>query len=116
MNPNLNYAQMARGPEGQVGQHTGVLDLKSLVKIASGLLILRDGKSEYWTTELNDGFVAWARKYIDWLETAEIALEEGWADKYVHQAQVPCWFHSYRLRLVTMAPSTTTSWQRCISL
>jgi hypothetical protein len=25
MNPNLNYAQMARGPNGQVGQHTGVL-------------------------------------------------------------------------------------------
>lgn len=25
MNPNLNYAQMARGPDGQVGQHTGVL-------------------------------------------------------------------------------------------
>jgi len=25
MNPNLNYAQMKRGPDGQVGQHTGVL-------------------------------------------------------------------------------------------
>lgn len=25
MNPNLNYAQMQRGPTGQVGTHTGVL-------------------------------------------------------------------------------------------
>jgi hypothetical protein len=25
MNPNLDYAQMARGPDGQVGTHTGVL-------------------------------------------------------------------------------------------
>jgi hypothetical protein len=25
MNPNLNYAQMERGPNGQVGTHTGVL-------------------------------------------------------------------------------------------
>lgn len=25
MNPNLNYAQMQRGPDGQFGQHTGVL-------------------------------------------------------------------------------------------
>lgn len=25
MNPNLNYAQMQRGPDGQVGSHTGIL-------------------------------------------------------------------------------------------
>ncbi len=25
MNPNLNYAQMQRGPDGQIGTHTGVL-------------------------------------------------------------------------------------------
>ena len=25
MNPNLNYAQMSGGPDGQVGTHTGVL-------------------------------------------------------------------------------------------
>lgn len=25
MNPNLNYAQMQRGPDGQVGTHTGIL-------------------------------------------------------------------------------------------
>ena len=25
MNPNLNYAQMKRGPDGQNGTHTGVL-------------------------------------------------------------------------------------------
>lgn len=25
MKPNLNYAQMRRGPNGQVGTHTGVL-------------------------------------------------------------------------------------------
>jgi hypothetical protein len=25
MNPNLNYAQMDRGPDGQNGTHTGVL-------------------------------------------------------------------------------------------
>jgi hypothetical protein len=82
MNPNLNYAQMSRGPgDGQLGQHTGVLDLKGLVKITSGLLILRNGKSEYWTDDLNNGFVSWAKQYIEWLETAQIALEEGWADK-----------------------------------
>lgn len=25
MNPNLKYAQLARGPDGQIGQHTGTL-------------------------------------------------------------------------------------------
>lgn len=27
MNPNLNYAQMIRGPKGQIGRHTGVLSV-----------------------------------------------------------------------------------------
>jgi hypothetical protein len=33
------------------------------------------------TDDLNNGFVSWAKQYIEWLETAQIALEEGWADK-----------------------------------
>jgi len=31
MNPNLNYAQMARGPDGQNGTHTGVLSVAILL-------------------------------------------------------------------------------------
>ncbi|KAK7679627.1 hypothetical protein QCA50_017339 [Cerrena zonata] len=76
MNPNLDYAQMQRGPGGQVGTHTGVLDLKSMVKILSGVLILRNGKAAEWTSEVDDGFVSWAKAYIPWLQTNKLAIEE----------------------------------------
>ncbi|KAJ7630239.1 chondroitin AC/alginate lyase [Roridomyces roridus] len=76
MNPNLNYAQMARGPSGQVGQHTGVLDLKGMAKIASGILILRKRNCTDWTDELDSGFVAWSKEYITWLETNKPGIDE----------------------------------------
>ncbi|KAF4613020.1 hypothetical protein D9613_010913 [Agrocybe pediades] len=76
MNPNLDYGQMQRGPDGQVGSHTGVLDLKSFAKVASAILILRKGGSTEWTKDLDDQMVAWSKEYINWLETAKIAIEE----------------------------------------
>ncbi|KAG5635945.1 hypothetical protein H0H81_009594 [Sphagnurus paluster] len=80
MNPNLNYAQMERGPTGQVGSHTGILDLKCMAKIVSGIMILRKKKCTDWTDDLDGQMNAWAREYITWLETAPISLEEGDAD------------------------------------
>ncbi|KAI0782105.1 chondroitin AC/alginate lyase [Abortiporus biennis] len=76
MNPNLNYAQMERGPTGQVGTHTGILDFKSMAKIASGILILRGGKASNWPSDVDSGFTAWMKSYIPWLTSAKIALEE----------------------------------------
>ncbi|KAI0088278.1 chondroitin AC/alginate lyase [Irpex rosettiformis] len=75
MNPNLNYAQMQRGP-GQNGTHTGVLDLKAMAKIASGILVLRDGKAQEWTSDIDKGFVGWINNYIGWLHTSPLALKE----------------------------------------
>ncbi|KAJ2919685.1 hypothetical protein MD484_g629, partial [Candolleomyces efflorescens] len=77
MNPNLNYAQMQRGPDGQVGSPTGVLDLKGMAKIASAILILRKGQNTDWTADIDAGMVEWCQDYIRWLETAEQALEEA---------------------------------------
>ncbi|KAI1792432.1 chondroitin AC/alginate lyase [Ganoderma leucocontextum] len=76
MTPNLNYAQMERGPNGQNGTHTGLLDLKCMAKIVSGVLILRGGKAPEWTSEVDTGFVNWTKEYIPWLTSASIALEE----------------------------------------
>ncbi|KAM5536812.1 hypothetical protein V8D89_009530 [Ganoderma adspersum] len=76
MTPNLNYAQMNRGPKGQNGTHTGLLDLKCMAKIVSGILILRGGKVPEWTSEVDTGFVNWTKEYIPWLTSAPIALEE----------------------------------------
>ncbi|THH31815.1 hypothetical protein EUX98_g2369 [Antrodiella citrinella] len=76
MNPNLNYAQMKRGPGGRNGTHTGVLDLKCLTKVVNGVLILRDKKAPAWTADLDGKMIAWAKEYITWLQTASIAQEE----------------------------------------
>ncbi|KAJ7291466.1 chondroitin AC/alginate lyase [Mycena rebaudengoi] len=76
MNPNLNYAQMWRGPDGQVGERTGVLDLKGFVKIVSGILILRKRKSVDWTPEIDSQLVSWSKKYMEWLETNKLGIEE----------------------------------------
>jgi len=77
MLPNLDYAQIQRGPASQNGTHTGVLDLKGMAKIASGILILRKGNSSDWTTTLDSQMIEWTRSYITWLTTARIALEEA---------------------------------------
>ncbi|KAF7358858.1 Chondroitin AC/alginate lyase [Mycena sanguinolenta] len=70
MNPNLNYAQMNRGPGGQTGAYTGILDLRGFAKIAAGILMLRASKNTDWTSDLDSQFVAWCNKYIGWLDTS----------------------------------------------
>jgi len=77
MNPNLDYAQMNRGPNGQVGTHTGVLDLKGMTKITSGILILRMGNSSAWTSDLDTQMKNWTTQYISWLQTNTLALQEA---------------------------------------
>ncbi|KAF7366808.1 Chondroitin AC/alginate lyase [Mycena sanguinolenta] len=57
MNPNLNYAQMNRGPNGQVGTHTGVLCTD-------------------WTEALDTQMIAWTNQYINWLETNKLGTDE----------------------------------------
>ncbi|KAJ6566671.1 chondroitin AC/alginate lyase [Mycena capillaripes] len=70
MNPNANFAQMNRGPNGQQGAYTGVLDLRGFAKIASGILMLRKTGNTDWTAELDAQMIAWCNKYIDWLLTS----------------------------------------------
>ncbi|KAJ7178231.1 chondroitin AC/alginate lyase [Mycena filopes] len=79
MNPNLNYAQMNRGPNGQHGEYTGILDLRGFAKIASGILILRKHGSSDWTADIDSQMVAWCNKYIDWLQTAPTAKQAAGA-------------------------------------
>ncbi|KAJ7768903.1 alginate lyase-domain-containing protein, partial [Mycena metata] len=68
MNPNLNYAQMNGGPGGQTG-----IDLRGFAKIASGILILRKTGNTDWTSDIDNQFIAWCTRYINWLETAPTA-------------------------------------------
>jgi hypothetical protein len=81
MTPNLNYAQLKRGPGTQIGQHTGVLDLKCMSKLVSGVLMMRNGSAPAWTNDLDSGLNAWVTQYIQWLTTADLALQEKAATK-----------------------------------
>ncbi|KAF7324946.1 Chondroitin AC/alginate lyase [Mycena kentingensis (nom. inval.)] len=75
MNPNLNYAQMNLGPAGQKGEYTGILDLRMLAKVVSGVLLLRKRGSTDWTGDLDAQFVAWCKDYIGWLQSAPTAKQ-----------------------------------------
>ncbi|GJJ11888.1 hypothetical protein Clacol_006126 [Clathrus columnatus] len=77
MNPNLNYAQMARGPTGQIGTHTGILDTKCFTKIITGILILKQGNCALWTPDLDSQMTSWVQQFVQWLETAPTAIEES---------------------------------------
>ncbi|KAG6840396.1 hypothetical protein C0991_006991 [Blastosporella zonata] len=76
MNPNLNYAQMERGPDGQIGSHTGILDLKGMAKVVTAIEILRKTNCTDWTSDLDNEMNTWTTQYIAWLESATISLEE----------------------------------------
>ncbi len=47
-----------------------------MAKIAVGVIILRQGKASEWTADIDNGFNAWIKSYIPWLQTAKIAVEE----------------------------------------
>jgi len=74
--PNLQYAQLERGPKGQIGDHTGLLDFKQMAKITSAILILRKGSSPDWTDQLNSQMVNWTTSYIGWVTSSPIAYGE----------------------------------------
>jgi hypothetical protein len=81
MNPNLNYAQMAGGPKGQVGTHTGILDLKAMAKIASGVILLREGEADGYNSTTDAALQEWVKEYITWLTTNKLAIGERAATK-----------------------------------
>jgi hypothetical protein len=83
MNPNLNYAQVTRGPTSNAGNHTGVLDLKCMVKVANAALVLRAGNAPGWTSAIDSGLVTWTKSYVEWLTTNQLGLAEAAETKCV---------------------------------
>lgn len=56
-------------------------DLKCMTKIVSAILILREGNSPDWTSTLDTQMTNWTNRYINWLTTADLALQEASAAK-----------------------------------
>jgi hypothetical protein len=98
MNPNMNYAQVQRGPTtSHIGRKEGVLDLKCMVKIVNSVLVLRAGNAPGWTSAIDSGLVAWTESYIGWLTTNQLALEEAAATKCVTLMSSPCLWAASRM-------------------
>ncbi|KAL0573412.1 hypothetical protein V5O48_008534 [Marasmius crinis-equi] len=76
MNPSLTYAQIMRGPNGQVGRHTGILDLKGFVRLATAIEVFRKSNNTDYTPQIDSAMVDWCRNYTTWLETNPTALKE----------------------------------------
>jgi hypothetical protein len=84
MNPNMNFGQMVRGPgqAGQEGTFTGVLDLRGIVKIINGIMILKAADSPDWTAARDQELTAWMAQYADWLENSLLGKRSASRPKY----------------------------------
>lgn len=85
MYPNMNYGQIVRGPlpSGSLGTFTGILDLRGLVKVINGILIIKEKQSQDWTSARDQSMNTWVKQYIEWLAESDIGKEAASRPKYV---------------------------------
>lgn len=85
MNPNMNFGQVVRGPglEGQQGTFTGVLDLRGIVKIINGILVLKAASSPDWTAARDQELTLWMGQYTEWLQNSTLGKMSASRPKFV---------------------------------
>lgn len=69
MNPNLNFAQVRKGHNGNVGNNSGVLDAFSFVEMLDGVQLLEKSKS--FTKKDSKQLKLWFSKLTDWMLTSK---------------------------------------------
>lgn len=74
MNPNLNYAQVARGNHGDKGRSYGVLDAYSLVEMLDALQLLEGSQS--FTGKDAKAMKAWVGKLLQWMMESQLGQDE----------------------------------------
>lgn len=74
MYPNLEYAQIRLGHDGDHGTGTGVLDARGLTKVVDGLRLLRG--SPALTSEETAAVKKWFSDYFKWLTTSKNGTAE----------------------------------------
>jgi len=68
MNPNLKYGQGI--PGGVEGRPMGLITARCLADLVDAIGLLAGSKS--WTTNDQQGMIAWAGDYFQWLTTSKI--------------------------------------------
>jgi hypothetical protein len=74
MNPNLEYAQVRLGHDGNHGSPAGLLDTRAFAHVIDSLLLLED--SPALTPADFTAVRAWFAAYLQWFTTAKTALAE----------------------------------------
>lgn len=74
MNPNLNYAQIAKGHDGNRGRSYGVLDAYSLVETLDALTLLEGSKS--FPAKDRKKMRQWVKDLRDWMLKSEQGKQE----------------------------------------
>ena len=69
MNPNLDYAQVRLGHDGNHGNPTGVLDTRAFAQVMDGVLLLEG--SPALTAAEDQAVRAWFAAYLDWFMTSK---------------------------------------------
>jgi Alginate lyase len=79
MHPNVQYGQVVRGPgpAGRTGTFTGILDLRSLVKVLNGILVLKALGHPTWTSQRESAMQSWSLQYSQWLAESDIGKKTG---------------------------------------
>jgi hypothetical protein len=62
-------------------QHTGLLDLKEMARVATGVMILRKGNSPDWSKDLDTQMTNWSKTYITWMQTNPLGVAELASEK-----------------------------------
>ncbi|KAI0048344.1 chondroitin AC/alginate lyase [Auriscalpium vulgare] len=70
MHPNMQFAQIVRGPgpSGQIGTFTGVLDMRGLVRMINAVMVLKTVGASAWSAQRDAAFKSWVSSYVSWLE------------------------------------------------
>lgn len=79
MHPNVQYGQVVRGPgpAGSIGTFTGILDLRGLVKVLNGILVLKTLGHSSWTARRESAMQSWTSQYSRWLAESDIGKKTG---------------------------------------
>lgn len=75
MNPNLEYAQMIPGQNGNKGRNYGVLDTYSLVPMLDGVRLLEKSKS--FNAKDSKALKKWFSGLVHWIVTSPQGIEES---------------------------------------
>lgn len=75
MNPNLNYAQIVPGKNGDKGRCFGVIDTYSFIGMLDAVQLLE--KSAAFTPADSERLKGWFSELLDWLLTSELGKRES---------------------------------------